>query len=55
VLALEGHTGDERKAVKACLRQIDLRGCIVTGDALHTNADFAQTELLKRGRNSSSN
>jgi hypothetical protein len=54
VLALEGHTGDERKAVKACLRQLDLKGCIVTGDALHTNADFAEAEILKKGRPTSS-
>lgn len=50
VLALEGYTGDERKAVKACLRQLDIRGCTITGDALHTNAPFAQTEILKKGR-----
>jgi hypothetical protein len=55
VLALEGHTGDERKAVKTCLRQLDLDGCIVTGDALHTSADFAEADILKKGRNSSSN
>jgi hypothetical protein len=54
VLALEGHTGDERKAVKACLRQLDISGCTVTGDALHTNADFAEAEILKKGRTTSS-
>jgi hypothetical protein len=54
VLALEGHTGDERKAVKSCLRQLDLNGCIVTGDALHTNGEFADIDILKKGRTTSS-
>jgi hypothetical protein len=54
LLALEGHTGDERKAVKTCLRQLEIAGCIITGDALHTNAEFADAEILKRGRPTSS-
>jgi hypothetical protein len=54
VLALEGHTGDERKAVKACLRQLEIRGCTITGDALHTNAAFAKTEIVEKGRTTSS-
>jgi hypothetical protein len=48
VLALEGHTGDERKAVKACLKQLDIRGCTITGDALQTTPEFAG-ELRKGG------
>jgi hypothetical protein len=54
VLALESHTGDERAAAKACLRQLDIRGCTITGDALHTTAAFADTEIIKKGRATSS-
>jgi hypothetical protein len=53
VLALEGHTGDERTAVKACLRQLDTRGCTITGDALQTAPEFAG-ELRKGGLPTSS-
>ena len=53
VLALEGHTGDERTAVKACLKQLDIRGCTITGDALQTTPEFAG-ELRKGGLPTSS-
>jgi hypothetical protein len=55
VLALEGHTGDERAAVKTCLRRLDIAGCIVTGDALHTGAEFIDVDILKKGRTTSPN
>jgi len=43
LIAMAVHTGDERDAVRRCLRQLDLRGCTVTGDALQTDLD---TSLL---------
>jgi hypothetical protein len=49
VLAMAMHQGDERKAVRTCLRQLDLRGCTVTGDALFTNADFVSEDIVKKG------
>jgi hypothetical protein len=39
LIAMATHAGDERDAVRRCLRQLDLRGCTVTGDALHTDLD----------------
>jgi len=55
VIALESYTGDERKASSACLRQLALRGCTVTGDSLYAIAAFAENELGKKGRPTSSN
>ena len=54
VIALEGHDGDERKAVTACLRQLNLKGCTITGDALQTTAKFAGEEIVKKGLPTSS-
>lgn len=54
VVALEGHTGDERKAVTACLRQLDIKGCTITGDALQTTAKFARDEVVEKGLPTSS-
>lgn len=54
VIALEGHDGDERKAVKSCLRQLDITGCTITGDALQTTAAFAREEIVEKGLPTSS-
>jgi hypothetical protein len=53
LIAMATHAGDERDAVRRCLKQLDLRGCTVTGDALHTDLE---TSLLigQKGARSSS-
>lgn len=43
LIAMASHAGDERDAVRRCLKQLNLRGCTVTGDALHTDLE---TSLL---------
>lgn len=44
LVAMVAHAGDERGAARRCLAQLDLRGCIVTSDALHT--DLETTPLV---------
>lgn len=39
LISMATHAGDEREAVRKCLKQLDLRGCTVTGDALQTDLD----------------
>lgn len=54
VIALESYTGDERKASSACLRQLALRGCTVTGDSLYAIAAFVDSDIGKKGLPTSS-
>jgi hypothetical protein len=53
LIAMAVHAGDERDAVRRCLKQLDLRGCTVTGDALHTELETTLT-IGKKGAISSS-
>lgn len=52
LIAMATHAGDERDAVRRCLRQLDLRGCTVTGDALHTDLDTTILIVQKGGTSS---
>jgi hypothetical protein len=53
LIAMATHTGDERDAVRRCLKQLDLRGCTVTGDALHTDLETSLLIEQKGGLSSS--
>jgi hypothetical protein len=49
LIAMTVHAGDERDAVRRCLKQIDIRGCTVTGDALHTDINTSMLISQKGG------